>query len=120
MIETKDLNTYANDICFEHMPRFEGLRLVPSKTAGRELAEYGFDADDCREILEMGYSPRKRAEGTVEKWLDFGRKTYSAVVVKVFSCFYNEEVYLIKHFGMFARKRFRRQNGTKRHGMQLR
>lgn len=87
--------------------RYKGLRLIPSKTAGRELIKYGFMIEDCKEILEKGYSPRKRAKDTIEKWMDYGNKTYNVVVVKSFNYLYNEEVYLIIHFGEFTKKKLK-------------
>lgn len=47
--------------------RYKGLRLIPSKTAGRELIKYGFMIEDCKEILEKGYSPRKRGKETIHR-----------------------------------------------------
>lgn len=87
--------------------RYKGLRLIPSKTAGRELTKYGFMIEDCKEILENGYSPRKRKKGKEEKWMDSGDKTYNVVVVKSFNFMYNEEVYLITHFGGFTEKKLK-------------
>ena len=87
--------------------RYKELRLIPSKTAGSELLRYGFMIVDCKEILEKGYSPRKRKKGTIEKWLDYGNKTYNVVVVKSFNYFYNEDVYLIIHFGRFTKKKLK-------------
>ena len=87
--------------------RYKDFRLIPSKTAARELTKYGFMIYDCREILEKGYSPRKRKQGTIEKWMDVGNKTYNVVVVKSFNYFYNEEVYLITHFGGFTKKKLK-------------
>lgn len=87
--------------------RYQGLRLIPSKTAGRELLKYGFMIEDCKEILEKGYSPRKRKKDTIEKWIDYSNKTYNVVVVKSFNYFYNEEVYLITHFGEFTKKKLK-------------
>ena len=84
--------------------RYKGLRLIPSKSAGRELIQYGFMIEDCKEILDRGYSPRKRKEGTIEKWMDIGSKTYNVVVVQSFNYLYNEDVYLITHFGGFTKK----------------
>jgi len=108
MEKTKDLNNsaYHNDICYKDMfnVRYMGLRLVPSKTAGNELISHGFMIDDCREIMEKGYSPRKRARGTVEKWLDFGNKTCNVVVVKDYNELMREEVWVIIHFGRFTKK----------------
>ena len=60
--------------------------------------------EDCKEILEKGYSPRKRKKDTIEKWMDYGNKTYNVVIVKSFNYMNNEEVYLITHFGMFTKK----------------
>ena len=87
--------------------RYNGLRLIPSKTAGRELLKYGFMIEDCKEILEKGYSPRKRKKDTIEKWMDYGNKTYNVVVVKSFNFLYNGDVYLIIHFGEFTKKKLK-------------
>lgn len=65
--------------------RYRGLRLIPSKSAGRELLEYGLMIADCKEILENGYEPRKRGRNTIEKWMDFGNKTYNVVIVKSYN-----------------------------------
>lgn len=62
------------------------------------------DLGNCKHILEHGYSPRKRARDVVEKWLDKGQKTYNVVVVKSFNFMLNEEVWLIKHVGVFTKK----------------
>ena len=86
---------------------YKELRLIPSKTAGRELIKYGFMIEDCKEILEKGYSPRKRKKGTIEKWMDYGDKTYNVVVVKSFNYLYSEDVYLITHFGKFTKKKLK-------------
>ena len=87
--------------------RYKELRLIPSKTAGKELIKYGFMIEDCKEILEKGYSPRKRKKGTIEKWLDYGDKTYNVVVMNSFNYLYNEDVYLIIHFGEFTKKKLK-------------
>jgi hypothetical protein len=88
--------------------RYKGLKLIPSKSAARELIKHGLILADCQEILENGYEPRKRAKDTIEKWMDFGNETYNVVIVKSYNYFYKEEVYLIKHVGKFGKKRFRR------------
>lgn len=86
--------------------RYRGLRLIPSKTAMRELIKYGATLEDCKDILEQGYpAPRKRAKGTIEQWLDRGNKTSNTVVVKSYNYFYGEDVYLITHFGCFRRRK---------------
>ena len=87
--------------------RYNELRLIPSRTAARELAEYGFMIADCKEMLEKGYAPRKRKKNTIEKWMDYGNKTCNVVVVKSFNYMYNEEVYLIIHFGEFTKKKLK-------------
>lgn len=85
--------------------RYQGLRLIPSKTALKELFKHGLTVEDCTRILEEGYpAPRKRAKTTIEKWLDRGSKTYNVVVVKSYNHFYGEDVYLITHFGRFHRR----------------
>lgn len=85
--------------------RYKGLRLIPSKSAGIELIKYGLMVEDCKDILERGYEPRKRGKDTIEKWFDKGNKTYNVVVVKSYNYLYNEEVYLIKHVGKFTKKK---------------
>ncbi len=86
---------------------YQGLSIIPSRSAMRELSRYGLDAEDCKEILEQGYSPRKRGKKTVEKWLDVGKKTYNVVVVRSYNYQFKEEIYLIKHVGRFSRKRIK-------------
>ena len=108
--KTKDFysTTYSKDILSEHSldVRYEGLRLIPSKSAADEMTKFSFAAVDCKEILERGYpAPRKRAKDTEEKWLDKKNKTYNVVVVKSFNYFYNEEVYLITHVGRFSKRK---------------
>jgi hypothetical protein len=89
--------------------RYRGLRLIPSKSVGRELLKYGLMIADCKEILENGYQPRKRSKDTVEKWMDSGNETYNVVIVKSYNHFYKEDVYLIKHVGKFTKKKLRRK-----------
>src|SRR3989344_5126410 len=91
--------TYFNDIRYEDMltVRYEGLRLVPSKSARAELIKYGLLLNNCQRILIDGYSPRKRKKGTIEKWLDKGDKTYNIVVVRLYNHFFREDIYLITH-----------------------
>ena len=87
--------------------RYKNLRIIPSRSAGSELLRYGFMIEDCREILQKGYSPRKRKKDTVEKWMDFGNKTYNVVAVKSFNYFYSEDIYLLIHFGEFTKKKLK-------------
>ena len=83
--------------------RFEGLRLIPSRTAVRELQKHRLTLNYCKFILENGYEYRKRKENTTERCLDRGDKTYTVVAVKSFSYFHNEDVYLITHVGKTRR-----------------
>ena len=85
--------------------RFQGLRLVPSQSADLEMLNLGLMIEDCKDILEQGYAPRKRAKGTVEKWLDCKNKTYNIVVVKLYNFLYQEDVYLITHIGRFTKRK---------------
>ena len=86
-----------------YVNRYKGLRLIASKSAIREIMRYGISVSDCKNILEEGFdAPRRRAEGTEEKWLREGTKTYNVVVVKDYNHFYEEAVYLITHIGRFG------------------
>ena len=63
--------------------KYKGLRIEISDSAMRELMQEGKTIYDVVEILENGYdAPRKRKQGTIEKWLGKGKKTYNAVIVK--------------------------------------
>ena len=108
--KTKPLYTYVIDICNIHTSdiRYDGLRLIPSGSAIKEFIKYGKSIEDIKHILEEGYdAPRKRKKGTIERWIDRGNKTFNAVVIKSYSYFHKEEVYLIKHIGKFAKKKLR-------------
>jgi len=97
----EDYNKSYNNIF--HI-RYKGLRLVPSTAALRELARFRIKLEDCKHILENGYSPRKRKKNIEEKWIDKGNKIINVVVVKSVYHILNEEVYLIIHVGMFTKK----------------
>ena len=107
---SKALNTYVTDICYirTFSVKYEGLSIIPSRSAMRELSRYGLGVEDCKEILEQGYSPRKRGKNTIEKWMDVGNKTYNVVIVQSYNYQYKEEIYLIKHVGKFGRKRMKK------------
>lgn len=84
------------DICYQD------LKLIPSKSAMREMIKLALTLDDCKNILENGKTaPRKRSFEKEEKWLKKGKKTYNIVIVRTTNYFYNEEVYLITHIGRF-------------------
>ena len=85
--------------------RYRGLRIVPTLSAAREMADLGMMLLDVQEVLESGYSaPRLRRKGTIEKWLSIGKKTYNVVLVKDHDEYLNEEIWLIIHRGRFSRK----------------
>jgi len=83
---------------------YKGLRLIPSKSAAEELLEHGLTIEDCKNILQNGYEPRKRGKNTVEKWMDSKNKTYNVVIVKSYNYSNKEEVYLITHVGRFTKR----------------
>ncbi|OIO65522.1 hypothetical protein AUJ68_02820 [Candidatus Woesearchaeota archaeon CG1_02_57_44] len=84
---------------------YDGLRIAPSDAAMRELMKEGLILSDVVEVLEDGHNaPRKRKRGTVEKWLDKGKKTYNAVVVKSYTVANDEEIWLLTHFGKFTKR----------------
>lgn len=96
------------------MTYFDNRYLVPSHAAMRELMKYGWDLEDCKEILEKGYdAPRRRALGTIERWLDRGSKTFNIVIVESHSNLFNEEIYLITHVEMFTKRKNRRSRNEK-------
>lgn len=100
------MRTYFNNISFESKLylRYRGLHLIPSKSAVRELMEYGLTLGNCKTILEKGYAaPRKRSKMTEEIRLNAGKNTYNIVIAKSFSHFYKEEVWLVVHVGRFTR-----------------
>ena len=85
--------------------RYEGLRIVPSLSAMRELMKHGKTLSDVVCILKQGQdAPRKRKKGVIERWLGKGSKTYNAVVAKDFNEQSSEEVWVLIHFGKFSRK----------------
>ncbi len=86
--------------------KYKGLRIAPSLSAMRELMQEGKTLIDVIEILENGYdAPRKRAEGTIERWMDKGNKTYNIVITNNYDQFTREEVWVLIHFGKFGRKK---------------
>jgi hypothetical protein len=85
--------------------RYEGLRIAPTRAAQRELFKLGMDIQDCLDILKNGYSPRKRAKGTVERWLDKGNKTFNVVVAKDYDEIRHEECWVLIHLGKFTKRK---------------
>ncbi len=85
--------------------RYQGLRIAVTNAAMRELMNEGFTLFDIVEILETGYdAPRKRKEGTIEKWLDRGTKTYNVVIAKDYDEIMKEECWALIHFGKFTKR----------------
>lgn len=78
---------------------------MPSYSAMRELMDEGMTLLDVFDILEQGYdAPRKRKQGTIEKWRDKRNKTYNAVIVRDYNETLKEEVWVLIHFGKFGRR----------------
>lgn len=87
---------------------YREFRIAPSYSAIRELMDEGMTLLDVLKILENGYdAPRKRKQGTIEKWLDKGNKTYNAVVVKDYNEILKEDVWVLIHFGKFGRRKIK-------------
>jgi len=85
--------------------KYKGLRIAISDSAMRELVKEGKTIYDVIGILEQGYdAPRKRKSGTIEKWLDKGKKTYNAVVAKDYHEILKEDCWVLIHFGKFSRR----------------
>ena len=62
--------------------RYKGLRIAVSHAAMRELMKHEKTLADVVEILETGIdAPRKRKQGTIEKWHSKGNKTWNALIV---------------------------------------
>ena len=83
--------------------KYKGLRIAISHSAMQELMQEGKTIYDVVEILEKGYdAPRKRKSGTIERWLDKGKKTYNAVIVKDYHEILKEDCWVLIHFGKFS------------------
>ena len=85
--------------------KYKDLRIAISHSAMQELMQEDKTIYDVVEILENGYdAPRKRKQGTIEKWLDKGKKTYNAVIVKDYHEILKEDCWVLIHFGKFSRR----------------
>ena len=85
--------------------KYKGIRIAISHSAMQELMQEGKTIYDVVEILENGYyAPRKRKSGTIEKWLNKGKKTYNAVIVKDYHEILKEDCWVLIHFGKFTRR----------------
>ena len=84
--------------------KYKSLRIAISYSAMQELMQEGKTVFDVVEILENGYdAPRKRKQGTIEKWLDKGKKTYNAVIVKDYHEILKEDCWVLIHFGKHSK-----------------
>lgn len=88
-------------------PTFEGLPLIPTRSAMNEMCGLGVDMWMLLEVLESGYdcsrSPRK--PGTLERCIDRGRRTTKAVVAKAYNHTLETEAWIITHVGTFTKRR---------------
>ena len=85
--------------------KYKGLRIAVTDSAMRELMKEEKTLYDVVEILETGYdAPRKRKEGTIEKWLDKANKTFNVVIVKDYDEIMKEDCWALIHFGKFTRR----------------
>jgi hypothetical protein len=88
--------------------RYKGLRIAISHSAMQELMQEGKTIYDVVEILENGYdAPRKRKQGTIEKWIDKGKKTYNVVIAKDYHEILKEDCWILIHFGKFSRRQWK-------------
>lgn len=86
--------------------KYEGFRIAVSDSAMRELMQEGKTIYDVVEILEEGYdAPRKRKQGTIEKWLAKGKKIYNAIIVQDYHEILKEDCWVLIHFGKFTRRK---------------
>lgn len=85
--------------------KYKGLRIAISDSAMRELMQEEKTIYDVVNILENGYdAPRKRKLGTIEKWLDKGKKIYNVVIIKDYHEILKEDCWVLIHFGKFSRR----------------
>ena len=94
--------TYINDICLEHMlyPVWNGLPVVPTRAAIRELDRLHFDVPDAIEVLEKGYDCTRKGN-IVEKCIKERGKIIKIVVARSYSHFLSNECWTIIHAGKF-------------------
>ena len=80
--------------------RYQDLRIAVSDSAMRELMKEEKTLYDVVKILEQGYdAPRKRKVGTIEKWLDVGKKTFNVVIALDYNEIMKEDCWVLIHFG---------------------
>lgn len=99
--------------------KYNGMRIEPTLSASRELAEEGKDLYDVLKILEEGYdcSASKRKKDIIEKCLKRGNKEYKAVLAETGATYpdgFTEKVLRLIHFGKITYKKGRRRKNEKR------
>ena len=85
--------------------KYEGLRIVVTPSAGRELVHHGYTQHTVLKILEYGYgcSASRRKENIIEKCIRKGNKEVKAVVARVETTHpggKKEEIWILIHFGV--------------------
>ena len=89
--------------------RYKGFRIAITDSAMRDLMKEEKTLHDVVKVLEEGYNaPRKRKEGTIEKWLDKGNKTFNIVIAKDYDEIMKEECWILIHFGKFTRRKIKK------------
>lgn len=94
--------------------KYNGMRIEPTLSAARELAEEGKDLDDVAQILNEGYdcSASKRKKNIIEKCIRKGSKEYKVVAAETEVAYpdrYVEAVLRLIHFGKVSYKKQRRK-----------
>lgn len=93
---------------------YKGMRIEPTLSASRELAEEGKDLYDVLKILEDGYdcSASKRDKSIIEKCWKKGNKEYKVVLAEAEVTYpdgFTEKVLRLIHFGKSTYKKQRRK-----------
>ena len=94
------------------------MRIEPTLSAGRELAQEGKDLYDVLKILEEGYdcSASKRDKKIIERCWKKGTKEYKVVLAEtevIYPDGYKEKVLRMIHFGKNTYKKERRNKNEK-------
>jgi hypothetical protein len=93
-------------------PEYKNRKIIPTKSAYRELEDLKMDLFEVLEILEAGYdcSRGKRREGITERCLRKRRKVFRAVIAEgqfLYPDGYTEAVYWLTHVSEETFKRRR-------------
>ena len=86
--------------------KYNGLRIIITDSAMRELMKEEKTLYDVVKILEEGHdAPRKRKANTIERWLNKGNKTFNVVITKDYDEIMEEDCWVLIHFGKFTRRK---------------